>query len=83
MFSRDWVDIAEDLAVARAKELFGCEYVNVQPHSGAQANKNSIKIIGDNTDFYVQAYFEYDTKKSGGVTKSHLRFIGKPPIRYP
>ena len=43
------------------------------------ANKNSIKIIGDNTDQYVQAYFEYDTKKSGGVTKSHLRF-GHTPI---
>lgn len=44
------------------------------------ANKNSIKIIGDYTDMYVQAYFEYDTKKSGGITKSHLRF-GKMPIR--
>ena len=43
-------------------------------------NKNSIKIIGDNTDMYVQAYFEYDAKKSGGVTKSHLRF-GTKPIR--
>jgi len=44
------------------------------------ANKNSIKIIGDHTDLYVQAYFELDAKKSGGVTKSHLRF-GKTPIR--
>ncbi|MDR1066978.1 MAG: pyruvate:ferredoxin (flavodoxin) oxidoreductase [Clostridiales bacterium] len=44
------------------------------------ANKNSIKIIGDNTDMYAQAYFEYDSKKSGGVTKSHLRF-GKNRIR--
>lgn len=44
------------------------------------ANKNTIKIIGDNTDFYVQAYFAYDSKKSGGVTRSHLRF-GKKPIR--
>ena len=44
------------------------------------ANKNSIKIIGDNTPQYVQAYFEYDSKKSGGVTKSHLRF-GKESIR--
>ena len=43
------------------------------------ANKNSIKIIGDNTDQYAQAYFEYDSKKSGGVTKSHLRF-GHEPI---
>ena len=44
------------------------------------ANKNSIKIIGDNTDLYAQAYFHYDSKKSGGVTQSHLRF-GKKPIR--
>jgi len=44
------------------------------------ANKNSIKIIGDNTDKYVQAYFEYDTKKSGGVTRSHLRFGDEPII---
>ncbi len=44
------------------------------------ANKNSIKIIGDNTDMYAQAYFAYDSKKSGGITVSHLRF-GKKPIR--
>src|SRR5690554_7779231 len=46
------------------------------------ANKNSIKIIGDNTDKYVQAYFAYDSKKSGGFTCSHLRF-GDNPIRSP
>jgi pyruvate-ferredoxin/flavodoxin oxidoreductase len=44
------------------------------------ANKNSIKIIGDNTDMYAQAYFAYDSKKSGGITISHLRF-GKKPIQ--
>ncbi len=44
------------------------------------ANKNSIKIIGDNTDMYVQGYFQYDSKKSGGITRSHLRF-GKDPIQ--
>ncbi len=44
------------------------------------ANKSTIKIIGDNTDYYAQAYFAYDSKKSGGVTRSHLRF-GKNPIR--
>jgi pyruvate-ferredoxin/flavodoxin oxidoreductase len=44
------------------------------------ANKNSIKIIGDNTDKYCQAYFAYDSKKSGGFTCSHLRF-GNTPIR--
>ena len=46
------------------------------------SNKNSIKIIGDNTDKYVQAYFSYDSKKSGGVTVSHLRF-GDVPIKSP
>jgi pyruvate-ferredoxin/flavodoxin oxidoreductase len=46
------------------------------------ANKNSIKIIGDHTDKYVQAYFQYDSKKTGGVTISHLRF-GDSPIRSP
>jgi pyruvate-ferredoxin/flavodoxin oxidoreductase len=42
------------------------------------ANKNSIKIIGDHTDKYAQAYFAYDSKKSGGITVSHLRFGDKP-----
>ncbi|HPD33664.1 MAG TPA: pyruvate:ferredoxin (flavodoxin) oxidoreductase, partial [Candidatus Kapabacteria bacterium] len=46
------------------------------------ANKNSIKIIGENTDFYCQGYFEYDSKKSGSITISHLRF-GPEPIRSP
>ena len=46
------------------------------------ANKSTIKLIGDNTDFYAQAYFAYDSKKSGGVTRSHLRF-GKSPIKSP
>ena len=46
------------------------------------ANKSTIKLIGDNTDYYAQAYFAYDSKKSGGVTRSHLRF-GKNPIRSP
>ena len=46
------------------------------------ANKSTIKLIGDNTDNYAQAYFAYDSKKSGGVTRSHLRF-GKKPIRSP
>ncbi len=44
------------------------------------ANKNSVKIIGDNTDQYAQAYFQYDSRKAGGVTRSHLRF-GPDPIR--
>ena len=46
------------------------------------ANKNSIKIIGDHTDMYAQGYFFYDSKKSGGITVSHLRF-GQKPIQSP
>jgi pyruvate-ferredoxin/flavodoxin oxidoreductase len=46
------------------------------------ANKSAIKIIGDKTDMYAQAYFAYDSKKSGGITMSHLRF-GKHPIQSP
>lgn len=57
-----------------------CKFWGLGSDGTVGANKNSIKIIGDNTDQYVQAYFEYDTKKSGGVTKSHLRF-GHNPIR--
>lgn len=57
-----------------------CKFWGFGSDGTVGANKNSIKIIGDHTDMYVQAYFEYDTKKSGGVTKSHLRF-GKHPIR--
>jgi len=57
-----------------------CKFWGLGSDGTVGANKNSIKIIGDHTDMHVQAYFEYDTKKSGGVTKSHLRF-GKTPIR--
>lgn len=57
-----------------------CKFWGFGSDGTVGANKNSIKIIGDNTDMFVQAYFEYDTKKSGGVTKSHLRF-GQQPIR--
>ncbi len=57
-----------------------CKFWGLGSDGTVGANKNSIKIIGDHTDQYVQAYFEYDTKKSGGITKSHLRF-GKNPIR--
>jgi len=61
-------------------DCISCKFWGLGSDGTVGANKNSIKIIGDNTDQYVQAYFEYDTKKSGGVTKSHLRF-GKSPIR--
>ena len=51
-----------------------CKFWGLGADGTVGANKNSIKIIGDNTDMYAQAYFEYDSKKSGGVTISHLRF---------
>lgn len=59
-------------------DTISCKFWGLGSDGTVGANKNSIKIIGDNTDKYVQAYFEYDTKKSGGVTKSHLRFGNKP-----
>ncbi len=57
-----------------------CKFWGLGSDGTVGANKNSIKIIGDHTDMYAQAYFSYDSKKSGGVTVSHLRF-GKTPIR--
>ena len=57
-----------------------CKFWGLGADGTVGANKNSIKIIGDNTDMYAQAYFDYDSKKSGGVTISHLRF-GHTPIR--
>ena len=56
-----------------------CKFWGLGSDGTVGANKNSIKIIGDHTDMYAQAYFAYDSKKSGGVTISHLRF-GKTPI---
>ncbi|MCQ4725903.1 pyruvate:ferredoxin (flavodoxin) oxidoreductase [Anaerotignum faecicola] len=57
-----------------------CKFWGLGSDGTVGANKNSIKIIGDHTDMYAQAYFSYDSKKSGGVTQSHLRF-GTKPIR--
>ncbi|MBR1862990.1 MAG: pyruvate:ferredoxin (flavodoxin) oxidoreductase [Ruminococcus sp.] len=57
-----------------------CKFWGLGADGTVGANKNSIKIIGDHTDLYAQAYFSYDSKKSGGVTVSHLRF-GKTPIK--
>jgi len=57
-----------------------CKFWGLGADGTVGANKNSIKIIGDHTDKYAQAYFSYDSKKSGGVTVSHLRF-GKAPIK--
>ena len=59
-----------------------CKFWGLGGDGTVGANKNSIKIIGDHTDKYVQAYFQYDSKKTGGVTISHLRF-GDQPIRAP
>ena len=57
-----------------------CLFYGLGSDGTVSANKSSIKIIGDNTDQYAQAYFQYDSKKAGGVTRSHLRF-GPSPIR--
>ena len=57
-----------------------CLFFGLGADGTVGANKNSIKIIGDKTDLYAQGYFAYDSKKSGGVTRSHLRF-GKSPIK--
>ena len=57
-----------------------CKFWGLGGDGTVGANKNSIKIIGDHTDKYVQAYFQYDSKKTGGVTISHLRF-GDSPIK--
>ncbi|MGI6175854.1 MAG: pyruvate:ferredoxin (flavodoxin) oxidoreductase [Christensenellales bacterium] len=59
-----------------------CKFYGLGSDGTVGANKNSIKIIGDHTDMYAQGYFEYDSKKSGGITISHLRF-GKEPIQSP
>ncbi len=59
-----------------------CKFWGLGSDGTVGANKSAIKIIGDNTDLYAQAYFAYDSKKSGGITMSHLRF-GKSPITSP
>ena len=81
------VDDVTHLSLETGKELVTtpegticCKFWGLGADGTVGANKNSIKIIGDNTDMYAQAYFDYDSKKSGGVTMSHLRF-GKKPIK--
>ena len=66
--------------VTSPASIISCKFWGLGADGTVGANKNSIKIIGDNTDQYAQAYFDYDSKKSGGVTVSHLRF-GKDPIK--
>ena len=61
-------------------DYVSCKFFGLGSDGTVGANKNSVKLIGEQTDLYVQAYFAYDSRKSGGVTVSHLRF-GKSPIR--
>ena len=65
-----------------AEGTIECKFWGLGGDGTVGANKNSIKIIGDHTDKYVQAYFQYDSKKTGGITISHLRF-GDKPIKSP
>ena len=65
---------------AAPEGLTSCKFYGLGSDGTVGANKNSIKIIGDHTDMYAQGYFAYDSKKSGGLTISHLRF-GKTPIK--
>ena len=70
----------EEAPDTQAKGTTACKFWGLGSDGTVGANKNSIKIIGDHTDKYVQAYFDYDSKKSGGLTCSHLRF-GDHPIK--
>ena len=84
-FTIDIVDDVTNLSLPVGPSLVttpegttNCKFWGLGADGTVGANKNSIKIIGDNTDMYAQAYFDYDSKKSGGVTMSHLRFGHKP-----
>ena len=69
-----------DMPSVTPESTVSCKFWGLGADGTVGANKNSIKIIGDHTDMYAQAYFDYDSKKSGGVTISHLRF-GKDKIK--
>ena len=73
--------VGENIVTA-GKSIISCKFWGLGSDGTVGANKNSIKIIGDHTDKYVQAYFQYDSKKTGGVTISHLRF-GDHEIKSP
>ena len=66
--------------VTSGRSIISCKFWGLGSDGTVGANKNACKIIGDNTEQYVQAYFQYDAKKSGGLTRSHLRF-GHEPIQ--
>jgi pyruvate-ferredoxin/flavodoxin oxidoreductase len=71
------LETGEDI-ITTPEGTSNCKFWGLGADGTVGANKNSIKIIGDNTDMYAQAYFDYDSKKSGGITMSHLRFGHKP-----
>ncbi len=73
------LDVKEKIDTA-PEGLYRCKFYGLGSDGTVGANQNSIKIIGDHTDMYAQGYFVYDSKKSGGITVSHLRF-GKSPIK--
>ena len=86
-FTISIVDDVTNLSLTSGDEIntvatgtISCKFWGLGSDGTVGANKNAIKIIGDNTDMYAQGYFAYDSKKSGGVTISHLRF-GKQPIK--
>lgn len=88
-FTLGIIDDVTNLSLSRgealdipADGLTACKFWGFGSDGTVGANKSAIKIIGDHTDMYAQAYFDYDSKKSGGVTMSHLRF-GKTPIDKP
>lgn len=74
--------LEEDIIDTTPKGTINCKIWGLGSDGTVGANKSAIKIIGDNTDLYVQGYFSYDSKKSGGTTVSHLRF-GPKPLRSP
>lgn len=73
------IEIKEEIHTV-PEGTISCKFWGLGSDGTVGANKNSIKIIGENTDMYAQGYFEYDSKKSGGITRSHLRF-GKKKIQ--
>lgn len=75
------LEVTEDID-ATPEGTTSCKFWGLGSDGTVGANKSAIKIIGDNTDMYAQAYFFYDSKKSGGITVSHLRF-GKKAIKSP
>ena len=75
------IDFSEQIDAAKEGTI-RCKFYGLGSDGTVGANKNSIKIIGDHTNLYAQGYFVYDSKKSGGITISHLRF-GKYPIQSP